>query len=237
MATVSEILLSAAIKLGAKEPGGSLTTAESAEALKILISMLASIEADTGLIYRITQDAYTWPANTTTRSIGVGGNLSGVRPDRVRSAFFRDSGGQDYTVRVLYDRAIYDAYITKNIAGDIPDTVFYDPSYPVGVLYVYPKPSAEMTFFVNYEAPLQTFTSGLDVVQMPPGYQWMIENNLAIALESVFSLQAPPSVVLEAMNSKRRLGKNNYRPIYSKTETAAVLNARYGNSLSIYEGG
>ena len=237
MATVSEILLSAAIKLGAKEPGGSLTTAESAEALKILVSMLASFEIDTNLIFRIAQDSYTWAASNTTRTIGSSGDLNGTRPDKIRSAFFKDSSGSDYPVEVIYDRAAYDSYTEKDTAADIPDVIFYDPAYPLGTVYVYPTPDAAMTFYVNYDAPLQTFTAATDALSMPPGYQWMIENNMAVALQPVFSLAAPPDVVREAINSKRRLSKNNYRPIYSRTETTAVLSSQHSNDLSIYEGG
>lgn len=237
MATVSEILLSAAIKLGAKEPGGSLTTNESAEALKILISMLASIEIDTNLIYRIAQDSYTWAANNTTRTIGSGGALNGTRPDKIRSAFFKDSSGSDYPVEVLYDRAAYDSYTEKDTAADIPDTIFYDPAFPLGTVYVYPTPDTAMTFYVNYEAPLQTITATTDTLSLPPGYQWMIEHNMAIAMESMFSLNAPLSVIREAINSKRRLGKNNYRPIYSSTELTSVLSSHHSNDLTIFEGG
>jgi hypothetical protein len=239
MAAISDILLSAAIKLGAKEPGGSLTANESAEALRIIISMLDSWGVDSSLIFRIAQDSYTWAANSVSRTIGSGGDLNGTRPDKILSAFFRNSTNTDFPLDILQNRESYDSYSSKTQTTSIPDVIFYDPGYPLGTIYEYPIHDSSLTFFLNYQAPLQTITATTDTLSLPPGYQWAIEHNMAIALSPMFSLAVPPGVVREAANSLRRLESMNHAPVYSKTETAAAISIRNSHSTgrSIYEGG
>ena len=236
MTTANDLLLTAALKLGAKEPGGSLTANESTEGLKILISMLDSWGVDPQYVYQIAQSSYSWTPGSASQTIGTSGIFNGLRPNKILSAYFRDVNNLDFHLDVLGNRQTYDDIKTKTLSTNFPGAIFYDPGFPLGTIYIHPVPNIAITLYINYTAPLQRFTLGTDTLSMPPGYQWAIEHNLAIALESVFSLQAPASVSEEAIKSKNRLFRLNNKPIYSKTETASILNTQRGTRGNIYEG-
>ena len=226
MATSSDLIESAALKLGAKQTGEALTASEASDSLKVLNSMLDFMAMKKQMVYQVVQDSYSWVAASSSRTIGSGGNFDGTRPVRIESAYFRDSGNTDYPVEIIRDRKSYDALPSKTVTGTYPNFLFYDTAFPLGVLYAYPVPSATLTLKIGHWKTLQSFAELTTDLALPPGYQWMIEHNLAVALQSVFSIQAPPSVVSEAALSKKTLMDVNHYPITSSTEIPFLLNNR-----------
>jgi hypothetical protein len=103
--TANDIIESAALKLGAKESGESLTASEAEDSLNILNSMIDSMSIDGALIFKVQQEALSWAGGNATRTIGSGGDFNTTRPLRIESGtFFRD-GDTDYPVEIVRDRA------------------------------------------------------------------------------------------------------------------------------------
>jgi hypothetical protein len=223
--TANDLLDSAALKLGAKATGESLTASEYSDGLKILNSMLDAWAIDKLLVYQILQTGYSWAAAASSRTIGTGGDLSGTRPIRIEEgSFFHDSvNNLDVPVNILRNRSTYDRIRVKNTNTTYPEYLFYDPAYPLGVLYAYPVPSSALTLYLNTWQTLQSFSNGTTALALPPGYQWAIEHNLAIALEPIFTMPAPPSVVKAANTSLAALKRINNTPLMGATEVAHVL--------------
>lgn len=231
MPTALELIESSAIKLGAKATGEALTADEANDSLSILNSMLEAMGIDEMMVYQIKQDTYTWTAGQASRTIGPSGNLNGVRPVKIDSAFFRENG-IDYPVNILQLREEYDSIPYKTDVTNYPTDLFYDPAYPLGVIYAYPVPTSNIAIYINYWQPLQSFASLTTDLAMPPGYRWMIENNLAVALESVFSVPVPASVVKAAVDSMAAIKRVNHRPIMSRNDAACMT----GGGYDIYSG-
>jgi len=233
MPTANDIILNATRKLSVKASGDVLTALEAADGLALLISMLENWSIDGLLIYRIAQAQYSWGAGFASRTIGVGGNFNGVNPSDIEEGtYFRRQNGFDYGVNILRNRESYDSYTVKTTISTLVVGLFLDKDYPLGVLYAYPIPSEALTLFLNYKAPLQTFTALTDVLSMPPGYQWAIEHNLAVALAPSFEVPVPPDVRMIASESKRTLKRNNHRPITSRTDLAALTSS--GGGYNVY---
>jgi hypothetical protein len=216
--TANNLIESAALKLGAKATGESLTASEADDSLNILNSMVDSMTTDGHLIYQIGQEALSWSAGNATRTIGNGGDLNTNRPIRIESGtFFRD-GSTDYVVEIVRDRSTYDRLCSKTDSANVPSILYYEPATPMGILYAYPVPSSTVTLYLNTWTQLQSFPTLTDVLSLPTGYRWFLEHNLAVALSPVFSLPVQAWVEREAEKSRRRLERINHRPIFSRLE-------------------
>lgn len=236
MPTANELIESAALKLGAKDSGEALTPDESTDSLAILNSMLDNMALKRLMVYQIVQNSYTWPALASSRTIGTSGNFNATRPIRIEDGtYFEDSNSQNYQVNIIRNRSTYDAITTKTATSTYPDYLFYDPAYPLGVLNVYPVPDVSLTLKLNSWQTLQSFASLTTDLSLPPGYRWMIEHNLAVALEALFSFPAPPSVVREAKSSMSDIMRVNHIPVTATTEAYSVLNG--GSAGNIKAGG
>ena len=153
---------------------------EAADGLTALNAMLDSWQLERLMVYQVVQGSYTWPASTTSRTIGSGGNFSAQRPVRIDSAFVVDSNSQWYPLQVLEERTQYDSIVVKTTASTLPQYLFMDPAYPLGVIYLWCVPSAELTLKLNTWQTLQSFAALTTELALPPGYQRAIEFNLAI---------------------------------------------------------
>lgn len=227
MTTANDLIESAALKLGAKQTGETLTADEATDSLAILNSMLDAWAIESLLVYQIVQNTHTWTGAAASQTIGSGGDFNTTRPVRIEEGtFFRDSNNIDSPVRILRDRTSYDGLASKTDQTTFPEVLFYDPGYPLGTLYAYPVPSSSITLYLNSWQTLQNFASLTTDLALPPGYQWAIEYNLAVHLQPVFSIPASNFVIAEATRAKKALQRINHRPVYGVTETQAVLHGR-----------
>lgn len=193
---------------------------EAADGIYALNAMLDSWKIERLMVYQIVQGSYTWPASTSSRTIGSGGNFSATRPDRLESAFVVDSSSQWYPLQVLVKREEYDAIAIKTTASTIPQYIFLDPAYPLGVIYLYCVPSADLTLKLNTWQTLQNFTALTTDLALPPGYQRAIEFNLAIEFGAEFKKDIPDLVKRIAQESKAIVKNLNAPVLIAQTDVA-----------------
>lgn len=174
--------------------GEALDNDEAADGLVSLNAMLDSWQIERLFVYQIAQGSYTWPASTTSRTIGSSGNFTDQRPVRIDSAFVMDSNSQWYPLNVLQARTEYDAIISKTTSGTLPRYLFMDPAYPLGVIYLYPVPSVQVTLKLNTWQTLQSFAALTTNLALPPGYQRAIEYSLAEEFGPEFGVAIPSKV-------------------------------------------
>jgi hypothetical protein len=227
MPTAADLIRSAALKLGAISSGESLTASEASDGLNVLNSMLDFWAINRLFIYQIVQSSYSWTGGQASRTIGSGGNFNATRPVRIEDgSYFRDSNSIDSPVSIIRDRATYDQLASKSDQTTFPEFLYYEPSYPLGTLYAYPVPSQTITLKLNSWQTLQSFAALTDNLSLPPGYQWTIEHNLAVALEPIFDLSCPAAVKAEAIKSKSAIASINSVPLTAMTEAAFVISGR-----------
>lgn len=151
--------------------------------------MLAQWNRKRWLIWH-TLDVSVVSTGAETYTIGPGGNINmTVRPDRLEAAFLRlltNPAGPldqvDYDVEVLQAREDYNRIPLKNLPS-FPTRVFYDPVYPLGVLYPYPVPQAsiyELHFTVK--DILVQFPALNTAINLPNEYYMAMFYNLAVRL-------------------------------------------------------
>jgi len=233
MPTAIQLIESAALKIGAISTGESITADEASDCLDILNSMLDYWAIDKAMVFQIVQNTHSWLGGQATRTIGpTGAQITATRPIKIEDGSFFRVNEIDYPFVILRNRASYDTIVSKTDQTTYPDSIYYEPSYPNGKLYVYPVPTDTITLYLNSWQVLQNFTSLTTSLSLPPGYQWMIEHNLSVALEPVFTVPVSSSVRSEAMRSMAMIKRINHIPITSATETMMVLNQ--GRRSDIY---
>lgn len=213
--------------LGDTAPGESLTASQAEIGLEALNAMLDSFSIEKLMIYEMAQITHTWPANTTSQTIGDGGDIDTRRPDRiVDGSYFEDSNNITYPVIATRNREVYDEIDDKTVESSYPHILFYETSYPLGTLYAYPVPNQSLTLHLNLWNPLQIFETLTEQHALPPGYRRMIVYNLAVELEAETGLPCPANAQRIAITSKRAVQRNNNVPLYSKTDVYNVINGR-----------
>lgn len=92
-----------------------------------------------------------------------------------------------------------------------PDTLFYDPQYPLGVLNLAPVPDAVGTVTFGAWAPLRSFASlTLPSVTLAAGAEEALKTNLTVALKPYFRDAAlDPVIAALAVQSKSMLQQTN----------------------------
>lgn len=189
--TANKIIHRAMRLLQQLTPDASPTAQEAADGLYALNSMLDAWTIERLMVYQIRQTTHTWPANTTSRTIGSGGDFNTSWPVRLEEtgSFFRDRSSIDYPVRAL-PREQYDLITYKSAKGSTPEYLYYDYAFPIRNLYAYPVPSQQLTLYLDSWQALQQFTGQTSEINMPPGYQAAIEYNLALWIAPEFGAAA-----------------------------------------------
>jgi len=140
-------------------------------------------------------------------TFGSGGDNS-TRPITIFKAFIRDPTGQnDYPVRIIGTDE-YDEIPFKSISSSYPYNLYYRSEYPLGVVTLYPTPTAGYTLYLECQAALSTYSAISDTINLPPGYLKALKYNLAIAISPEY--KDPSQIVLmEAQNSIANIKRMN----------------------------
>jgi hypothetical protein len=148
-------------------------------------------------------------------TVGPGGFVNGTRPLRVSdapgAAYLLDSTNNRYLMSVV-DQLTWLLQTTASADSDLPDILFYDPQFPLGVINIWPTPSSGWTCsFLSYNQ-LGDFASPNSSFSLPPGYKRAITTNLCLSLKPYFaSAQIDPLIIKEASETKASVKRNNMR--------------------------
>lgn len=208
MTTANDLITRAMRRARIKGVDQTPTADESADALAMLNQMLDLWWNDRMVVYHILQESFTLSIGNASRSIGATGDFATTRPLRIEDGCFVRRSNYDYQVSVLRDRALYDNIGVKSLTG-IPRFVFYDATEPNGTLYFWPTPDAADTVYLNSMARLQGTLSLTTAITMPPGYEKLLTDGLAIELCPEYGMDAPASVQRSFAQSKRVIQRVN----------------------------
>lgn len=167
---------------------------------------------------------------TTSRTytFGSGGNNS-TRPISISKAFIRDPGGTiDYPVEIISNEE-YALIPQKTQSSTVSYSLYYRASYPLGVVNLFPTPTAGYTLYLETQAKMATYSAVSDSVNLPPGYLKALKYNLAIAISpeykdpsQIVMLEAEKSIAwIKRMNSKDK-------PVMANPARDAIRSGYFG---------
>jgi len=220
MSTTSQIIRRALRLSGVLASGETPSANEQADALEALNAMLDAWRNESLMVYALRTESLTL-TGAASYTIGAGGNLNTARPVKIEQAYWR-SGDIDYPVR-LADAKAY-AGIADKTTQSQPDWLYYEPSYPLGTLYLYPIPASGTLKLITW-VPLSEITVVSDELALPPGYLEAITYQLAARIAVEYDRPVPPDVVAIGSAAKKDIKRVNFRtPIMS---TGLTTGRRY----------
>ncbi len=230
MATTAVQIITGALQLlGVYDPSEGLTGADSELGMAVGNDMLDSWSNESLSCYAIQEQSFPLVPGKQSYTIGPGGNINQTRPLRIigspGSCYVQDGNGNNYNLNTV-TRQRWNMIGNRDpsvVTSNFPDTLFYDPQFPLGVLNFNPTPSSSYTAFIDSYLQLTDFATLASVVSLPPGYVMALKTNLALCLKPYFvDGQVDPALTAAAQVSKANIKRTNTRPNVSIYDGAIV---------------
>ena len=212
MTTALQLITGSMRLIEAVESGETPTTDEQTDALAVLNQLLESWSIQGLAVYRREFSPYVTVASQSSYVIGTGEEWDGARPTAINDAYVTIDG-YDYGLRVLNDSE-YAAEPSKTLESSIPESIYYDPAYPDGRVYVVPVPDAALTITLVHDDEFTSLSSVSTALSMPPGYERALRYALAVELAPEFGKKPSPIVLSTAAESLGLLKSRNTQPQY-----------------------
>lgn len=219
LSTAQDLIDSSLRLLGVIDQEGSPTTAQRSQGLDALNAIIDSLHADQLVNYQVTDEQISITSASSTWVLTTG-DIATARPTKIIAARLV-SGTSEYPLKVLaledFRRNHY-----PSLAGP-PSCIAYDPSYPAGVLYVYPVESS--TLKVTSLKPWTQYSAVSDSLGIPPGYARFLRHYLAVELSPEYEMPAPEVSVTVVGEMRRQLGRINQQ--FPEIENSFVVGSYY----------
>lgn len=233
MTTALDIITDSVQKIGVYAPGETLSAADSALGLSRLNAMMDSWSNESLTCYANLEQSANLIPGQYQYTVGTGGNFNMVRPiailDSPGSCYVLDNNGNRYNLEVVpQDRWNLIGNITQ-VNSNFPNTLFYDPQYPLGIINVYPVPNINWTLFWDSRLQLMEFPALTTVLTLPPGYYSAITDSLAVELWPYFKPDgAPPpqTLIVLASKSKGNVKRSNIKEVIANFDPEIIAKAQ-----------
>lgn len=234
MATTARDLIQDALeKLGVYAPGETMSDADAQRGLTVLSDMLDSWSNESLTCFAITEQSVALVAGTSAYTIGSGGTINLTRPLRLiegpGAAYILDGNSNKYPLDVVpQDKWNMIGNTGGQVNANVPNTLFYDPQYPLGILNFYPQPNVG-GYTAYWDSYLQlTDPSALtSSITLPPGYNAALKANLAVWLKPYFTgAQLDPDVREQARETKAIIKRTNIRTNEALYDSEIVSRSR-----------
>lgn len=225
-------IISGALRLiSSATPGEAINGQEASNALVVLNELMSSFSMEWGLINIPTLESFPLVVGQTSYTIGTGGNFNTVRPDSVFNQWLYDTAaGIRYPLKQIADNQ-YNA-IPLNTIASIPKVIFYDPQYPLGIIYIYPVASLA-TYQLNIESykPMAQFTTLNTVMNLPGEYFKCLKLLLANELAPEYGFPIGQDMKEEINKARDMMKARNFRRVVASFDAALMGDTRGGTIL------
>jgi hypothetical protein len=199
MTTAQDLIKQAYQDIGVLGRGKAMSAFLAQSGLDSLNQMLGMWSNEPFMIPSRTSEDLTFTSSANSYTIGSGGDFDVTRPDEILDGYLR-AGGTDYPIRIFTQGEYND--ISYKATGNIPSAIYYEPSYPLGVIYLDCQPAVGHILHINSYKPLTSFAALTTAVSLPEGYEAAIRFNLALMLAPANGKTPSPIVVGFAQSSK-----------------------------------
>ncbi len=237
MTTVAQLLKDSAIALGYLGRNETMSAQDINDAMRVFNRMLDSWSNEALASYVNTQRFFPTVFGKQSYTIGSGGDINVTRPTEILSAFIRDTNSIDYGMKMV-TQDYWDGIGQKTITSQIPDTFYYESTFPLGTINIFPIPLVA-GYRVYYRATLdQVDASALtDVINMPTGYELAYTLNLAIQMMAagfpcMLDQGALSVLILGAADAKASVKRVNIKEVVAEYDDAIV--SRSNATYNIY---
>ena len=237
--TALQIITDSLQRLGVYNPTETINSADVATGLSVLNDMMDSWSNESLTTFCTTESSGTLVPGQQSYPVGPGAAFNTLRPLRIPegpgAARIRDNNSNDFDVTVV-TQDIWNTIGAKTNTSQIPDTLFYDPQFPVGIINIYPIPSIGYTLFWDSYAQLTEFATAQTAVSLPPGYLMAMKTNLAVELHPYYlDGEINPVILRSASRSLAAVKRTNTKPVKAIFDPEIV--SRASPTYNIYRDG
>lgn len=237
MATALDVIVDAFAMLGVYQTGDTITSADQTLGLQVLNDMLDTWSTESLATFCILENNFPTVPGQQSYTIGPSGaNITATRPIRILedpgTAFVRDANNNDYPIEV-WPRDKWNTIGSKLVTGNIPEVLFYDPQFPLGVINLFPVPnlSGYTVYFDSYQQ-LGAFATVGATFAFPPGYKRAMGTNLAVELKPYYvDGNLDPVIIKSANETKAAIKRANRRDVFADTDDALVARSSQGYNV------
>lgn len=239
MSTAQDIITNAARALGYLGRTETLSAADANDGLSCFNRMLDSWSNEFLMAYITTTQSFPLVAGQQTYTIGSGGNINLTRPLDITQAFVRDTNNNDYGMAIV-PQDVWNNIGEKNITSQIPNTLFYYSSYPLGQINIFPVPLLPYTVFFVSSLDQVDFSGLTTALSMPVGYERAYTLNLSLEMMSagfpcLLNDQALARLTANAMEAKGNVKRTNIKEVLAQYDPSIV--SRSNATYNIYSDG
>lgn len=196
------------IKLAMKDAGvlgvGQTPLAEDAnDALTTMNAMIAQWRRKRWLIYVLRTDSIV-STGATSYTVGPGGEIDiDPRPDKLESAFFRQTVQSqpnqiDYPLEIIPSREVYNRIALKQLQS-FPSYIYYETDFPLARIYPWPVPQANIySVFISTKKNLTYFDTLTDTFEFPDEYFNALRYPLGERIATQYNMEPSPGVMMRA---------------------------------------
>jgi hypothetical protein len=182
----------------------------------------------------LDQITYTTPGNIILSS-----GIPMSRPIRIISGYTRVTGGSasglDYPFEVISFQR-YNEIGFKGVPGPWPFMMAYQPTYPLGTLWIYQNPGGNNEVHLFTDLLISEFTLTQDVA-LPPGYARSLKKLLGLELCPMFGKTPSPQLIKQAKEAKDLLYAQNSSRVATLRYDADLVYSRHSDAGWILTGG
>ena len=240
--TASDLISAALQRILVIEAGSTPNSDDIATGLLRLNDLIDSWATERLLVYTVTRTTWTIAANTASYTVGTGATISCFRPTSPQdlTVKYRDTNLTN-PVEIQLSNLTDDAYAAipiKTLTSVYPTTFYYNPTYGstgFGTLTLWMIPTSTTLQGVIYAPTPVTQLALSDTISLPPGWQRMLRENLALELCPDFNVTPSSTMIQVAMESKANVKRSNER--FSDLSVDAALLSRARPFYNIYTDG
>lgn len=198
-------------KLGIYAPGEAIAASDIQRTFTVLNDMLDQWQNEYVFVFSLTGTTLTLQVTAASYTIGPIGSVTNIatgRPNKIQmgpGAASVTVGSTTYPVTVV-SQLEWASIQTIDPGSGIPDTLFYDPQYPAGVLNVSPTPDRAGALTFYQLAAFTSFPNLNTAFAFSQGTADALKCNLAVAAKPYFTgAQIDQAVAVKAEMSKEFL--------------------------------
>lgn len=168
------------------------------------------------------------------------GDIKIPRPIRINDSFTRTNSSANANLDYAFEILSFDRYkeeLLKNIQGPWPYVAAYQPTFPLGTLYVYPCPGANYTAHLFTDLILSEFANTTTKYALPQGYTRALKKLLALELAPNYGKTPSPLLIKQAKEARASIETVNDSPVVTLRYDTAISRSQTTDAGWIIGGG
>lgn len=219
MATARDLIKASLRLIGAIATGETPSADEQTDALSAMNRMIDSWSNESLIIYEKVREEFSLTVNDGEYTIGASGDFNTTRPMRIEAATYEDQSASpafEYPINII-NLDEWANIQAKDLTG-IPTHLYFETSYPLATIHLWPKPDTADKLVLYSWKPLSSFASANATASLPPGYEDALVYNLAVRLAPEYGKAVAPEIASTALDAKGNIKRMNIKPHYLRCD-------------------